>query len=735
MFKDNFNVQSRRDLTEFTDETFTTGNRLKICIITEEIYGPIRNGGIATTYYYLASVLAEEGHNVTVLYLRGNHSENGSINEWIKFYKDRNIDFNILDDTCPIKQDSVDEFRLWKYSAVYYWLKNNKKFDIVHSSEWRGGAYFPLMAKQFGGLFENTLFITKSSSPWIWNRHYMNELIFNKDQVIFMNAEKSCIEKADIVIGGSAHLLSFMENAGYRIDPDRLFVQPNIISFSHLKITDSRSNVKEGLRLDATEWVFFGRLEVRKGLHLFCDAIDRLNNIGKVPEKITFMGKQGKGFPGYPKITAGEYLEIRTKNWKSKINIISDKQQNEAIQYLVNNNILAVMPSIIENSTMAVYETLIFKIPFIATSVGGTPELIKESEQDELLCEPTVRDLIKKLERSFNQGALIGHASFDPELNIKTWRKFHRWVTNSLESMSIEEISNKLTNKKNGSVESNKIISICLIINDEVTYKKLLSIIQEYKRVLNNNDKIVIGLIGNNCQKKEKELVKLFKQDGIEGINIFVNGAGSNIGACINCLCEESIGDWIIVNRLWDSEIKPELINLIKNHSDKTPYKVLTWSAEYSDNKNKQVRIPMSENDAGFLSDPLVLGGPDLAFKKEYWKKYQMLEDSNFAYPELEYLLRASKNGVLCALPEIYTTMTKELNIDTYIPYYLRRPIIESLPFGMKILLILRRLDPCFPDESIVIRSKLIVSTYRKVIDLYRRLKMKVTGVNPGFRK
>ena len=43
-----------------------------------------------------------------------------------------------------------------------------------------------------------------------------------------------------MVIGGSAHLLSFMESAGYVLPAGRVFVQPNIVDFSFLNIEDKR---------------------------------------------------------------------------------------------------------------------------------------------------------------------------------------------------------------------------------------------------------------------------------------------------------------------------------------------------------------------------------------------------------------------------------------------------------------------------------------------------------------
>ena len=41
---------------------------LEVCIVSNGILGPVRNGGISTLYMGLAEVLVEAGHDVTYLY-------------------------------------------------------------------------------------------------------------------------------------------------------------------------------------------------------------------------------------------------------------------------------------------------------------------------------------------------------------------------------------------------------------------------------------------------------------------------------------------------------------------------------------------------------------------------------------------------------------------------------------------------------------------------------------------
>ena len=61
------------------------------------------------------------------------------------------------------------------------------------------------------------------------------------------------------------------------------------------------------------------------------------------------------------------------------------------------------MPSLIENSTMTVYEALVFDIPFLATDVGGTSELLSEESHDTCLAAPEVDALAAKLSASLTR--------------------------------------------------------------------------------------------------------------------------------------------------------------------------------------------------------------------------------------------------------------------------------------------------------------------------------------------
>jgi glycosyltransferase involved in cell wall biosynthesis len=425
MQRDAFEVEHYPSLERFQSQF--RDRTINVLIATEEIIGPVRNGGIASTYYHLARGLARQGHKVTVLYLKGHKVENETPEHWVEHYAKFGIEMVFLD---FVEQPLVASSERWQrtYYSFYLWLKQNDRFDVIHTSEWRGGAFYCLQAKRLGLAFQDSFFIVKTSSPHIWNRHYQMQPIEEPDMMSGSFAEQKCVEWADMVVGGSAHLLSFMKHIGYTIPADRTYVQPNIIDFSEVIVTDQRAEREFGETIHTQEIVFFGRLEPRKGLDLFVNAMNLLVSRGIRPSRVNFLGKEGERLSNYGGVKPLDFIATNAKNWPFETEVITDKNQPEALSFMCQRDMLAIMPSLIENSTMAVYEALVHKIPFIATAVGGTPELVGDDFRKRCLISPSAEELADRIQGALKNGHCIATPAFDNEKNLETWYAFHRFV-------------------------------------------------------------------------------------------------------------------------------------------------------------------------------------------------------------------------------------------------------------------------------------------------------------------
>ncbi len=400
--------------------------KLRCCIATEDIAGPVRNGGIGTTYAHLAELLVQLGHDCTILYLKGAEVETGDLDHWVAHYAEKGVRFVPVPDYAGREgfRSHADRWLRSPYNMMRY--LQDHPMDVVHVSEWRGCGYFSLAAKRQGIAFADTLFVVKTSSPWMWNRLYGAEPVEKLDDLAKIHAERRSVELADIVIGGSLHLLRWMSSQGYRFPRGRTYVQPNVVAFDNLQDLLGRRAVERGTRMPFDEFVFFGRLEGRKGLFVFCQAIERLIRLGvPLPPTITFMGKEGRRLTSRPDLTTLEYIAEATQHWPTKVKVLTDYQQYQALEYLLDGPRLAVMPSVIENSSMAIYEVAICGIPCVASNVGGNAELVAEADWRHVFCDPHPLSLGDKLAEAIRLGGYVPHPSFDNAANLDAWRRFH----------------------------------------------------------------------------------------------------------------------------------------------------------------------------------------------------------------------------------------------------------------------------------------------------------------------
>lgn len=393
---------------------------LDICIITMDFVGPVKNGGIGTAYTYAAIALAQAGHKVTVLYSIKNCIDK-TLDYWTEYYAEKGIKFvPITEPNVVLQKGPTSNGMLIPY-RVYDWLKNrDSEFDFVHVSEWNAIGYLCLQAKDTGLHFQNTQFVVKCSSPTLWNRIGNAEPITAIRELSLMYMERRSVELADHVICGSQYLLNWMKDHGYSIPPDRTYVQPNIFPVSDV----DRSGV-DGRNIEVKELVFFGRLEPRKGLHIFVDALIQLKHggffDGRKEPKVTLLGKPRKG------ANVKQLVKKIEDSLSIEVNVLDNKNQPQALDYLSDRDgRVAVMPSLMDNSPFGVYECLSRGIAFISSNAGGGLELVKLDDHEAIMFDPVPGELARILKEILNKGCIVAEPSFHFSDNIRDWMDWHQ---------------------------------------------------------------------------------------------------------------------------------------------------------------------------------------------------------------------------------------------------------------------------------------------------------------------
>lgn len=353
----------------------------KTCIVTPDIIGPIKNGGIGTACYWLARFLAQSGFPVTVLYTGPLPSP--LFPEVQAKYAADHIDFLSLSEfeNPNYKYHGID-YHGEISERIYAFLKN-QSFDVIHFQDWQGNGFSPIQAKRMGLAFETTTLVVAVHSPSLWQNEGMKiwpRSPMSDYKLDYM--EKYAIEHADSVWAPSDAMFRWLE--AHQIVPRG--GKKLIRYLSHLE--ERPELPRDYTAKDPSHLVFFGRLETRKGLELFTSAINQILRQKKEHgiSRITFLGKVGTV---QNDANAVYYLNQMADKWKATgidWKVVDTMDAFQAIRYIRKTGAIAVLPSLSDNYPYTVLECIENQIPCLASSVGGIPEMLSP----EVIFDPNV---------------------------------------------------------------------------------------------------------------------------------------------------------------------------------------------------------------------------------------------------------------------------------------------------------------------------------------------------------
>ena len=175
-----------------------------------------------------------------------------------------------------------------------------------------------------------------------------------------------------------------------------------------------------------TEFVFFGRLSILKGLETFCDALDIISSSQKTaPKMVTFLGL-GQSIHGY---TADAYIALRSQKWSFPVKVVTTLDSEQAVSYLAQPGRLAIAPSLLDASPYSVLECLHAGIPFIASDLPGIASLISPQDWPRVLVPPGDHDaLAARLLQSLASPAPVASPARDAASISRQWISLHEQV-------------------------------------------------------------------------------------------------------------------------------------------------------------------------------------------------------------------------------------------------------------------------------------------------------------------
>lgn len=356
------------------------GGKARVAIASYEFVGVVRNGGIGTANTELGLALARDGHDVDFVFTGIGNAHEETFERWREHYLERGVRLHQVPATAGAPCDSAihsAEHSLALYKTLRA-LDEKRPYDVIHFVESLGHGLYSLLAKRNGVAFPRATTVVCTHSPrrWLAEAHQM--AFAHPDELSDEFLENRSLELADVVVSPSAHMLDWLRERGVKL-PERSYVQQYVTYFDHPSTTVTGYGGDGGIGA-VEELVFFGRLEPRKGILTFCDALDLL--AADPPpglRRVTLLGKES---------VPRETLLARGESWPWEVELHTDLDRDAALSYLSAPGRLAVMASTKDNSPNVVYEAIGLGLPFLASRGGGTAELVHPDDFDRVTYDP-----------------------------------------------------------------------------------------------------------------------------------------------------------------------------------------------------------------------------------------------------------------------------------------------------------------------------------------------------------
>ena len=386
--------------------------RSRVCIVTCDFWGLPAAGGTATAYHLLASSLADTGpERWPVTFLAA--TQRTSLCESIKQNFSGSVNFDCLGPHHFVPK-VVENFPYEALGiAIVRWFQDaGKTCQIVHTHEWGGGLQ---QLASYASVHQTFRLIVEPHGGHFWSTQGLRQRPTDLFTLRIDDLERQTMHMAHDVKSPSTYMLAHLRQRGWHLPKDSTVI-PNIVPKA-ASSSDTR-HVRPVRRL-----AFFGRLEERKGLKLFCEAVEMLSVTRHPALEVLFIGGKSQ-VDMMPSI---KYLETRTDSWPFPTTIYGELPRSKAIAVLKEEGTMIVLASLIENLPFVLAEACIAEIPFVTFNVGGVTEMLDPVlHADVIVNEISSVALYERVNLILCQGsAMTSVLATSIRHGEQTWRALH----------------------------------------------------------------------------------------------------------------------------------------------------------------------------------------------------------------------------------------------------------------------------------------------------------------------
>lgn len=368
-----------------------------VLLVTDEIAGsPLPAGGIGSFFTSLAMLLAQHGANVTVLFTPLTSIAPAAAAAFLARFAARGVRvvglppsdvYVVASESCKIS-----------YAVLQYLLSTDGQYQVIHFSEYHGLGYWPLIARAQGWALQSVHTVVGMHGSARWAEMLNYQYPTSPDGLLLHWMERRSVELADTVWSPSAYMATYVHAHGWRSrEPVVLLPYPLDVG-----IFDDSPQRTDGSTPRHLEFVFFGRIESRKGPVTFAKAVAEAVRELKATNGsdsfsaqflVTFLGRSLAGS------NIDEQLQALLADVEPVVQVrfLGAMAREAAVDYLKHDGRIAVIPSLVDNSPLVVYECLAARVPILSSNTGGIPELVHPDDAPHVLLPPRASEWKRKI--------------------------------------------------------------------------------------------------------------------------------------------------------------------------------------------------------------------------------------------------------------------------------------------------------------------------------------------------
>ena len=342
----------------------------RVCLVTAEFHGLFKNGGIGTANTGLALSWRRrprgDGGLCRSRRLGDDADERSPAVAQRARWRERGVYLDVVP-RWPRAARRHEDIR-WAVSTCCEYLQA-RGFDVVLFNECGGQGYYALLAKRAGAV----------------RRRAAHDRRHPRRQRLGARAQRAvycqlCTDRAALsssaaasnsptLVSPSRYLVGWMRDRGWRLPAETRCCKTSCRSRRRGRAAPRRRSTRSSSSA--------GSNRARASKSSATPSTSSTATAGSARSGVTFLGK----FSRVGSVHSGVFVLERSREWRVAPTLLAELGQEQALEYLSRPGVLAVMPSLAENSPCVVAECLIAGVPFVATDSGGTAELVAEADR------------------------------------------------------------------------------------------------------------------------------------------------------------------------------------------------------------------------------------------------------------------------------------------------------------------------------------------------------------------